>query len=189
VLDSYPNEPPTRRQFSAWLQGKLFERRIVLITGRVDDAVAAEASAQLVTLAATGEEPIDIHIDSPDGTIAAAFVLIDALDVLRAPVRAHCRGQIGGPVIGVVAAARQRSASPHTRFRLGQPTAQFSGTPDQIASQNRYHQDLLWRLHARLAHVTGHPAEEIAEDMRRGRYLDAREALHYGLIDEISATR
>ncbi len=164
---------------------KLFERRIVLITGQLDDAVAAEVSAQPVTLAATREEPIDIHVDSPDGTIAAAFVLIDALDVLHAPVRAHCRGQIGGPVIGVVAAAHQRSASPHTRFRLGQPKAQFSGTPDQIASQNRQHQDLLWRLHARLAQVTGHPAE----DMRRGRYLDAREALHYGLIDEISATR
>ncbi len=180
MLDSCPNERPSRRQLSAWLQGKLFERRIVLITGQLDDAVAAEVSAQLVTLAATREEPIDIHIDSPDGTIAAAFVLIDTLDVLHAPVRAHCRGRIGGPVIGVVAAAHQRSASPHTRFRLGQPTAQFTGTPDQIASQNRQHQDLLWRLYARLAQVTGHPAEEIADDMRRGRYLDAREALHYG---------
>jgi ATP-dependent protease ClpP protease subunit len=48
---------------------------------------------------------------------------------------------------------------------------------------------LLWRLHARLAHLTGRPAEEIAEDIRHGRYLDAREALAYGLIDEISTTR
>ncbi len=127
--NSCPNEPPSRRQLSAWLQEKLFERRIVLITGQLDDAVAAEVSAQLVTLAATREEPIDIYVDSPDGTIAAAFVLIDALDVLRAPVRAHCRGQIGGPVIAVVAAARQRSSSPHTRFRLGQPKAQFCLAP------------------------------------------------------------
>jgi ATP-dependent Clp protease protease subunit len=82
-----------------------------------------------------------------------------------------------------------RSASPHTRFRLFQPTAQFSGTPDQIASRSRQQQELLWRLHARLAQLTGRPAEEIAEDMRRGRYLDAREALDYGLIDEIGSTR
>jgi len=65
-------------------------------------------------------------------------------------------------------------------FRLFQPTAQFSGTPDQIASHSR---------HARLAQLAGRPAEEIAEDMRRGRYLDAREALDYGLLDEISTTR
>lgn len=189
MRDSRPNEPPSRRQLSAWLQEKLFERRIVLITGYLDDTAAAESAAQLATLGATSEEPIEIHLDSPDGTLEAAFVLIDTLDLLRAPVHLHCRGQIGGPVIGAVAAARRRSASPHARFRLGQPKAQFFGTPAEIVSHNRQHQDLLWRLHARLAQVTGRPAEEIAEDMRRGCYLDARGALDYGLIDEINATR
>jgi ATP-dependent Clp protease protease subunit len=101
-------------------------------------------------------------------------------------VHAHCRGQVGGPVVGVVATAHRRVATPHTRFRLGQPKARFSGTPDQIAAQSRQQQDLLWRFNARLAQVTGRPAEEIAEDLRRGRYLDAREALAYGLIDEIT---
>ena len=186
---SLPDEARSRRQLSAWLQEKLFERRIVLITGQLDDALAGEAAAQLLTLGAMGQEPIEIHLDSPDGTLEAAFVLIDVLDVLRAPVRAHCRGQVGGSAAGVVALARHRSASPHTRFRLGQPAAQYSGTPDQIASHNQQYQDLLWRFHARLARVTGRPAEEIAEDMRRGRYLDAREALDYGLIDEVRGIR
>jgi ATP-dependent Clp protease protease subunit len=104
-------------------------------------------------------------------------------------VRALCRGQVGGPVIGVLAAADHRAAAPHTRFRLFQPTARFSGTPDEIADRSRQQQDLLWRLHARLAQRTGRPAEEIAEDMRRGRYLDAREALDFGLIDEVSAAK
>jgi ATP-dependent protease ClpP protease subunit len=53
------------------------------------------------------------------------------------------------------------------------------------AAQSRQ-QELLWRLHARLARATERPAEEIAEDVRRGRYLDAREALDDGLIDEIA---
>jgi ATP-dependent Clp protease protease subunit len=75
------------------------------------------------------------------------------------------------------------------RFRLGQPTARFSGTPEQIVAQSRQQQDLMWRFHARLAHATGRPAEEVAEDLRRGRYLDAREALAYGLIDEIAGAR
>ena len=143
----------------------------------------------MMTLDAIGDEPIDLHLDSPGGTLESAFVLIDTLDLLHATLRAHCRGQVGGPAIGVAAAADHRSASPHTRFRLSQPTAQFSGTPDQIASRSRQQQELLWRLHARLAQLTGRPAEEIAEDMRRGRYLDAREALDYGLIDEIRSTR
>ena len=177
---------PGPRRLSAWLQERLFERRIVLLTGRLDDAVAAETVAALTTLDVAGTAPIELHLDSADGTLEGAFVVIDALDQLRATVHARCRGQVGGPVIGVAAAAGHRSAAPHTRFRLAQPTAQFSGTPDAIASQNRQQQDLLWRLHARLARRTGRPAEEIAENMRSGRYLDARQALDYGLIDEIT---
>lgn len=184
-----PDGRPGPRRLSAWLQEKLFERRIVMLTGRLDDDVAAEAAAALITLDAGGDAPIELHLDSPDGTLESAFVLIDTIDLLRATLRAHCRGQVGGPVIGVAAAAGHRSAAPHTRFRLCQPTGQFTGTPDQIASHSRQQQELLWRLHARLAQVTGRPAEEIAEDMRRGRSLDAREALNYGLIDEIRATR
>jgi ATP-dependent Clp protease protease subunit len=89
----------------------------------------------------------------------------------------------------VVAAADHRAAAPHARFHLSQPTARFAGTPEEIAAQSRQQQELLWKLYGRLARRTGRPAEEIAEDMRRGRYLDAREALDYGLIDEITAAR
>jgi ATP-dependent Clp protease, protease subunit len=189
VAGRIPDMPPGRRGLSEWLEQKLFERRIVLLTGRLDDEVAAGAAAALMTLDAAGDTPIELHLDSPDGTLESAFALIDVIGLVRAAVRVQCRGQVGGPAIGVVAVADHRMASPHTRFRLFQPTARFTGTPDQIAAQSRQQQDLLWRFHARLAQVTGRAAEEIAEDMRRGRFLDAREALDYGLIDEVGAVR
>ena len=184
---SVPDDgPSSRHRLSAWLQEKLFERRIVLLTGPVDRDLAAETGAAIMSLDALGDQPIDLHLDSPGGTLEAAFALIDTIDRLHATLRAHCRGQVGGPAIGVVATADHRWAAPHTRFRLFQPTAQLSGTPDQIAAHSRQQQDLLWRLHARLAQRTGRPTEDIAEDMRRGRHLDAREALDYGLIDDIN---
>lgn len=181
-----PGEPPGPGQPPAWLQERLFERRIVFVTGRLEGAVAAQAAAELMTLDATGDGPIEVYLDSPDGTLEATFVLVDTLSLLHAPVRVHCRGQVGGPAIGVVAAADHRSAFPHTRFRLAQPTAQFSGTADEIAAHSRQQQELLWRLQACVAKATGRPVEDIAADMRRGRYLDARDALDYGLIDAIS---
>jgi ATP-dependent Clp protease, protease subunit len=146
----------------------------------------AQAAAEIMTLDATGDEPIDLYLDSADGTLEAAFVLIDTLDLAHATVRVHCRGQVGGPAIGVVAAADRRAASPYTRFRLAEPVAQLSGTPNQIAGHSQQQQDLLWRFQARLAQVTERPAEEIADDMRRGRYLDVQEAVEYGLIDAVS---
>jgi ATP-dependent Clp protease, protease subunit len=170
-----------------WLQEKLFERRIVFITGRLDDALAAQAAAQIVTLDAAGSEPIDVVLNSADGTLEAAFVLIDVLDVARAAVRVQCQGQVGGAAIGVAATADHCSATPHATFRLAAPATQFSGTPEQITAQSEQYRHVLWRFQARLAKATGRPAEDVADDMRRGRYLDAREALAYGLIDTIRA--
>jgi ATP-dependent Clp protease protease subunit len=177
---------PERRQLSAWLQAQLFERRIVLLTRPLDDHAAAEVAAALSSLDAAGPAPIELHVASGDGILGATFVVIDTIDRLRAPVHARCRGVVGGTVVGVVASAERSAATPHTRFRLAQPTARFSGPPETIAAQSRHQQDLLWRLYARLARRTARPAEEIAEDIRRGRYLTAREALDYGLIDDIT---
>jgi ATP-dependent Clp protease, protease subunit len=172
-----------------WLQEQLFERRIVLVTGRFDDDAAAKTTAALLALDARADRPIELHLDSPDGSLGAAFVLIDTADTLRSVLRVLCRGQIGGPSIGVITAADHSAATPHARFHLSQPTARFAGSPEEIAAQSRQQQELLWKLYSRLARRTGRPAEEVAEDMRRGRYLDALEALDYGLVDEITAAR
>src|SRR5262249_39248730 len=89
----------SRGRLSAWLQEQLFARRVVMVSGPLDDAAASETAAALMALDANGDTPIGLHIDSVDGTIEAAFVLIDTLDLIRSAVRALCRGQVGGPVI------------------------------------------------------------------------------------------
>ena len=178
---------PADMALEHWLQERLFERRIVLVTGRLDDDVAARAAAALVALDAGGNRPIEIHLSSPDGVLGAVFAVIDTVDGLRSPVRVLCRGQVGGPAVGVIAAASHRIATPHARFHLFQPAARLIGTPAEIEAQSREQQDVLWKLYGRLASRTGQPAEEIAEHMRRGRHLSSREALDYGLIDEITA--
>jgi ATP-dependent Clp protease protease subunit len=168
-----------------WLQEKLFERRMVFVTGRLDAALAGRAAAQIMALDASDDAPIDLFLDSGDGTLEAAFVLIDVIDAARTTVRAHCRGQVNGPAVGVAAAADQRSASPHTTFRLTAPVERVAGTPAEVAERSTQHRDFLWRFQARLAKATRRPVEDIADDMRRGRYLDAPEAIDYGLIDAI----
>jgi ATP-dependent Clp protease protease subunit len=168
-----------------WLHEKLFERRIVFVTGRLDETLAGQVAAQIMALDASGDAPIDLFLDSGGGTLEAAFVLIDVVDAARTTVRVHCRGQVNGPAIGVVAVADERSAAPHTTFRLTAPVERAAGTPDEVAERSIQHRDFLWRFQARLAKATRRPVEDIADDMRRGRYLDAREALDYGLIDGI----
>jgi len=120
------------------LQEQFFERRIVVVTGRLDDDPATKAAAALLALDARGDRPIE---HSPDGALGAVFVLIDTADTLRSALRVLCRGQIGGPAIGVVAAADHCAAAPHARFHLSQPTARFAGTPEEIAAQSRQQQE------------------------------------------------
>jgi ATP-dependent Clp protease protease subunit len=184
-----PGLPPGASGPPDWLREKLFVRRIIPVTGRLDDAAATHAAAQIMLLDAVSAAPIDVHLDTPEATVEAAFVLIDTFDSVRAPVRVHCRGRVGGPAVGVVAVAGYRSASPHARFRLGEPTVEFSGTLEAMLAATRQYRDLLWRLQARIARATGRPPEEVAGDMRRGRWLDAEEAIAYGLIDVITPSR
>ena len=157
----------------------------MFVTGRLDEALAAQAAAQITMLDASGDAPIEVVLSSADGTLGAAFALIDVIDAARAPIRIRGQGLVAGPAIGVLAASDQRSASAHTTFRLSLPAVTLSGTPDQIAAQSEEHRRLLWRFHARLAQATGRAAEDVADDMRRARSLDTREALDYGLIDAI----
>ena len=84
-----------------WLQEQLFKRRIVPVTGRLDQDVAAKAAAALMALDADSERQIELHLDCPDGALEAAFVLIDAVTALRATLLVRCRAQVGGPVVGV----------------------------------------------------------------------------------------
>ena len=98
-----------------WLQEQLFERRIVLVTGQLDDGAAAKAAAALLALDASGARPIDLHLASPDGALGAAFALIDTAETLTSALRVLCRGQVGGPAIGLVTAADHCTASPHER--------------------------------------------------------------------------
>jgi Clp protease len=89
-------------------------------------------------------------------------------------------GLVGTPAIGVVAAVGHRVALPDARFRLRQPAVRLFGTLDQVEAGRRAHRDLLVRFQAHLARATGRPVDEIADVMRRGRDLDAREALTTG---------
>jgi ATP-dependent Clp protease protease subunit len=171
---------------SGWVHGHLFERRVLFLSGELHAAAATGLAAQLMTLEASGDEPVSLYIDSHDGTLEAAFVLIDTIKLLRAQVRAHCLGRVGGPSVGVLAAADRRTASPHARFRLAQPHVQAEGTVDRLSAETQHLQDLLRRFQLQLAEATGQPLEEVVLDLRRGRYLDAQEALAYGLIHEIT---
>jgi ATP-dependent Clp protease, protease subunit len=193
--DPYPERPDRWQspplgpggEAPAWLDERLFDRRMVLIRGRLDAAMANQVAGALLVLDLAGPDPVQLYLSAPDGELAAAFAIVDAIDTVHAPVHAVVTSEAGGAAVAVLAAAQRRIAFKHARIRLAEPrVATVAGTADEVtAAAGRYLRELE-EMAVRLAEVTGQPRSRIEDDLSAGRTFTAEEAREYGLIDEIA---
>jgi ATP-dependent Clp protease protease subunit len=100
-------------------------------------------------------------------------------------VRARCVGRADGVALGVFAVAARRYATPHARFHLALPDVALAGRVTDIETSAREHQRQVEAFVSRVASATVRPFEHVEADLERGRWLDADEAVAYGLVDEI----
>jgi ATP-dependent Clp protease protease subunit len=184
--DSPGSPGPPGPEVSPWLEERLFDQRIAVMIGPLTGSVATRTAAALLTLDALGPEPIRLHMSTPDGDLAAAFTLVDALDAMRAPVHAVVTAQVGGAAVAVLAAAGRRLAYRHAQLRICEPrAAALTGTADEVAAAAGQYLREVEELAARIAAVTGQTRSRVEDDLSVGRTLTAAQARDYGLIDEI----
>jgi ATP-dependent Clp protease protease subunit len=173
-------------EFYDTVQTKLFEQRTVFISGVLDDKAAGDAAAQLMTLDATGDSSVTLVLDAAGTSLDAAFTVMDVIDLLGVPVHCVCVGRAEGPAVGVLAVCERRIMAPHARLRLRDPDAEANGTAADMVRWAEYHQTALARFCRRVADAAKQPVDRVAEDCTQGRYLDADEAVAYGLADEVA---
>ena len=180
---------PTAGDWADTIRNRLFEHRTVLIRGVLDDAAATQAAAELMTLDATGDSRITVHLDAAGGTLEAAFAVMDVIDLLGVPVHVLCVGRAEGSAVGVLAVASRRASTPHARLRLSDPETTIAGSASDLARWAEHHVEQLGRFHQRVAQAVRRPVSEVADDFASGRYLNSQDAVAYGLIDEIATPR
>jgi ATP-dependent Clp protease protease subunit len=161
--------------------GPLFDRRVVMVSGPLDDHTVGRVAAELMMLDATGDDPVILLVDSPGGTLDAGFAVIDTVSALGVPVHATCVGRAEGVAVGVFAAAEHRLAAPHSRFRISEPFSEVTGPASAISRFAAHQQRRQEKFAAVLAAATGQPAEHVEADLAAGRWLSAAEAVAYGL--------
>ncbi len=181
-----PLEPPGSPHPLEWMRRQQFDRRVVVLSGTLDDRMATEVAAELMTLDATGDDPVELQIDSADGSVDAALALMDVIDLMGVPVHAWCTGRAGGPVVGVLAVCDKRTASPHARLQLAEPRVEFDGDARSVGHRANEHLRRWRAFCARLAEAAGRTVEAVSDDAARGRYLSADEAVGYGILDEVA---
>jgi ATP-dependent Clp protease, protease subunit len=172
--------------FDSYVQEHLFERRVVVAQGVLGDELATRTSAQLLTLEALATEPIRLHLSCPGGELGAALSLVDTVRVLGVELTTVAVGEVSGAALGVLAAAPRRLAYPHARFALTEPkSAEIRGTATEVDTFAREHLRQRDALVEILAEATGRQGEAISDDLRRGRFLTAEQAVGYGLVGEL----
>ena len=197
VMRNYyvPNvtEQTSRGERVSDLYSRLLKENIIILGTPIDDTIANLICAQLIHLESENpDKDINIYINSPGGDITALFAIYDTMQFIKNDIATICMGQAASAAAVLLAAGTKgkRLALPHARVLLHQPYGQvgYAQVTDlEIAAREILRmRELLEEI---ISKHTGQPIERIHSDTDRDFTLEAKEALEYGVIDEIITSR
>lgn len=171
---------------------RLLDSRIVLMNDPISAELAEEVATKLLLLDEEDPEaPIDLYINSPGGSVDAGFAIYDMARFIAAPVRCICTGLTASAAVVVLlsAPAERRLSLPNSRFLIHQPSAGVRGSTADIEIEANQILKIRERINGLISEETGQPLDKVAEDTRRNYWMDADEAIEYGLIARIVSSR
>ena len=186
-------EQTSRGERAFDIYSRLLKENIIFIGTPIDDNVANLVIAQMLFLAAEDpERDISIYINSPGGSITAGLAILDTMNLVEPDIVTYCIGQAASMAAVLLACGTKgkRFSLPHSRILIHQPHA--GGISGQAADIDIYAKEILRMreiLNGILAEATGQPLEKISRDVDRDYILEAEQAVQYGLVDKVIASR
>jgi ATP-dependent Clp protease protease subunit len=179
IYPPYVIERSSRGERTYDIFSRLLMDRIVFLGTPINDDVSNIVIAQLLFLQADNpERDIHVYINSPGGSVSAGMAIYDTMQFLTAPIRTICMGMAAsmGAFLLAAGTAGKRSALPHSRIMIHQPSGGAQGTAADIEIQAR---EILY-LRSKIR-----PVEQIERDIDRDRFMSSEEARAYGIIDHV----
>jgi len=167
---------------------KLFEERIIFLGQAIDDTVANDVMAQLLTLESMDpDRDIMMYINSPGGSFTALTAIYDTMQYIKNDVATVAMGLAAsmGQFLLCAGTAGKRYALPHARIMMHQPSGGIGGTASDIKIQAEQMSFTKKSMAELIAFHTGQKAEIITEDSDRDRWFTAAEAKEYGFVDHV----
>ncbi len=167
---------------------RLMMDRIIFLGVPITDDVANIIQAQLLFLDSTeSSSDIQLYINSPGGTVYSGLGIYDTMQIVRADVATICTGMAASMASILLAAGQKgkRSALPHSRVMIHQPMGGAEGQASDIEITAREIIKLKGELYDILSEHTGKKVKQIEKDADRDYWMTAKEALEYGMIDDI----
>jgi len=184
VLDS-----SATKEYAYDLYSLLLTKRIIFITGEINDINANSIIGQLLYLDSQNNNDIFLYINSPGGSVTAGLGIYDTMNYIKSDVSTICVGLAASMGAFLLAAGTKgrRFATPNAEIMIHQPliSGGLSGQTTEIKIHADHMVKTREKLNKLLSEKTGQSLEQIEKDTERDHYMTAEEALKYGLIDEI----
>jgi ATP-dependent Clp protease protease subunit len=173
---------------------KLFEDRIIFLGVQVDDASADDVMAQLLVLESTDpDRDIILYINSPGGSFTAMTAIYDTMQYIKPQIQTVCLGQAASAAAVLLGAGSpgKRLALPNARILIHQPAMEGGGYAQASDIEIQANELIRMRewLEETLAKHSGRTVDQVRVDIERDKILTAAEALEYGLVDQVLASR
>ncbi len=174
------------------IYSRLLKERVVFLTGQVEDQMANLIVAQLLFLESENpEKEISLYINSPGGSVSAGFAIFDTMQFIKPDVRTICMGMAAsmGAFLLCAGAKGKRFCLPNASVMIHQPLGGVQGQATDIAIHAKEILRTREKINQILADRTGQALKKIAADTDRDNFMDAKEALAYGIVDGIYEQR
>ena len=185
-------EQSNRGERSFDIFSRLLRERIIFVTGGVEDGMASLITAQLLFLESENpKKDIFMYINSPGGVVTSGLAIHDTMQYIRPRVGTVCIGQAASMGSFLLAAGEpgMRIALPNARIMVHQPSGGAQGMASDIEIQAREILRMRRRLNDLYVKYTGKSLDEIEKAMDRDTFLEADEALAFGLVDKVFESR
>ena len=166
---------------------RLLKERIIFISGEINDMLANNVIAELLYLDSVSNDDIYLYINSPGGSVTAGMAMYDTMNFIKSDVATICIGIAASMAAFLLSSGKKgkRSVLPNADVMIHQPLGGAEGQASDIKIAADRIICIRKRLNKILASNTGQSLKKIERDTERDNYLSAREALSYGLVDEI----
>ena len=183
----YITESNNNREYTSDIFSRLLKDRIVMLTGEVNDESSALVCSQLLYLDSVGSEDIHLYINSPGGSVTAGMAIYDTMNHIKCDVSTICMGMAAsmGAFLLAGGCPGKRYALPNSEVMIHQPLGGAKGQATDILISARNIERCRKRLTEEMAKNCGQSYDKVFADTERDNFMDAEEALAYGLVDKV----
>ena len=181
-------EQTSRGERSYDIYSRLLKERIIFLLGEVEDHMANLVVAQLLFLESENpDKDISLYINSPGGVVTAGLAIYDTMQFIKPHVSTLCIGQAASAAALLLGAGEdgKRFCLPNARVMIHQPLGGYRGQATDIEIHARETLAVRERLNAIMAKHTKKTPDQIMRDTERDNFMNATQAMDYGLIDKV----